>query len=358
MAKIAAASQLPYFKQGARGGLGLGVGNENMLQLLKERGVISKEGFSVWLHEDQTKMYIGQEKQFFSSGNLQTYRQIESVRKQPSVHSPWTIKLDKVMAFNSMLTLEAGASPQPQATISTASGFLSFPNQHYKYFFDRLKNVNLVNCDDFTANLALDPADQKPVRCECQNYNRFPDITFYFSDHASDGSQPKYTIQPSSYLHQIDEKNHMCIVLVRMQNKLDPAAPSSEEWVLGAPFLRSVYTYFDHQTRSVQLGNLYDFELQPKTIGEVSNTVLIVLGSAAALIGLATLLGLLKQLTVVTVMEPNYLSAPNALASGYTGQPTTLSVMQNPFGLGGHTYNSSIGLSIQPAQTRMIQFAP
>lgn len=103
-------------------------------------------------------MNIGKANKFFADGNLKTYNEVDIYEKLPVVQSPWIIKLDKVMVYNTMLILYENANPSPSATISTTSGFLSLPWQHYSDFYDKLKNVHLINCDDYAPNLLLDPS--------------------------------------------------------------------------------------------------------------------------------------------------------------------------------------------------------
>lgn len=124
---ISSPKEVSLFSQGARAGLGFGIGNENLLAKMRMSNLISKEGFSCWLYQDQKKLYIGEEKRFFAADNLLTYNELTTTQKIPIVSSPWTIKLDKVMLFNSMLLLNQQANPPPSATMSTTTGFLNFP---------------------------------------------------------------------------------------------------------------------------------------------------------------------------------------------------------------------------------------
>lgn len=85
-----------------------------------------------------------------------------------------------------------------------------------------------------------------------------------------------------------------------MQN-LQVGDDVSENWVLGTPFLKSVYTYFDNSDRSVKMAKLYEFEMQPKIIETSTNTAVIIVGLIILLIAISALLILLKRLSVITV---------------------------------------------------------
>lgn len=299
--EIGAAKQTMYFQEGARAGLGFGMGNENLLSILKSNHIISKEGFSTWLYQDQMKLYLGTEQKYFAAEKLSVYNELTTTRKFPLVSSPWTIKLDKVMLFNSMVIIDPTANPPPSLTLSTTTGFLNFPVQHYQEFFDKLKDVNLVQCDDYSANLGLDYLSQKPITCDCSNMNKFPDISFYLTDNSQEGQQQKYTVKPKHYLYDLKQKDGKCIVLVKMIPSTGGA--KGENWVLGTPFLKSVYAYFDNQRRTVHMSNLYQFTMEPKDINASANATLIVLGMIIFLVAISALALLLKKLSVVQVMQ-------------------------------------------------------
>jgi len=47
------------FQQGARAGLGLGLGSENLFSAFTVNKNIEYRGFSFWLHNDQNKLFFG-----------------------------------------------------------------------------------------------------------------------------------------------------------------------------------------------------------------------------------------------------------------------------------------------------------
>jgi len=231
LAQNAAINVSAYLIEGTLG-LGFSSDNSSVLDNLVAQGVLQEKNYSIYLSNNVNNSADDNSSNLILGGFDPKYLQKSNFTYLPlAVDDDWIVNLTGVTT-----DLVGGPSLSTAAQVMFAAGepFIIPTEADYQLI---MTEVQLFN-----PNCTTNAEENLVCACEFQNQvNSFPRLVFSFNDVNSNAV--KFTLAPENYVLW---QNQSCILQIA-------ATPGYDIWVLGAPFLRAYYSFWDQTNRQIGL---------------------------------------------------------------------------------------------------------
>lgn len=210
-------------------GFGSNSNYRTFLDNLKLEGKIATKTFSLYLNDNEYNNNIHPSpRSILIIGGIDTNFALSHESSSVNVNAN-TSKGYWEVSFNGIFIgdLEVTGLNSKFAIIDSGSGYISAPAND----FEALKTWFFKNYDQCNSDA------QQLIVCECSDdTTNYPDLIINL------GNDNNFSLPSSSYFLQ-DDTN--CLLLITISNNLD------NSWVIGGPFLRKWYTFFDFDAEIV-----------------------------------------------------------------------------------------------------------
>lgn len=224
----------PYLVQGALG-LGFNPNNISILDSLVAQGILQQQNYSIYFSNysadpNASSLIFGG----FDPNHLQT----SNFTYLPlAANNDWIVNLTNITLDTAMLG-EISFSKATQAVFAGGEPNIVAAYADYLLLVAALTTLE----QDCSLN------NQTNLACTCgsiEQLDSFPNLTFRFVD--VNNSNANFTLRPQDY---VIWQNQTCTLQI-------VGTPGYDMWLLGAPFLRAYYSFWDLTNKQIGLARLY-----------------------------------------------------------------------------------------------------
>lgn len=236
----------------AEGLVGLGPrtevnGHKMILASLKEQGVIKQMVFSIYLPgTNGRKSHAGE--LILGGYDYEYARNKEFIYQNLVSDKYWAVNLTE-----GRLTMHGKMELRTQETgymamVDSGTSCIHIPYDIYESFMDQVSDIAQEDYLKVWSSM-------KYMQCSKTLLQRLPTLELIFGSTV-------FKIEPKDYVLWDDDRDTFCLILLL-------PSPSTDMWVLGDVFMRTVYTLFDLENRRIGFLKNIDQELEAAVIPSV-----------------------------------------------------------------------------------------